>query len=346
MSRKRTMPAAIVIITVGLLVPTGALPCAAADQWKPSTSATFARVNGKAISTDVLMEAIEQLYPTASVHARSGGSPELRQRAMDEVILGELIWQQAVKVGKIVPLAEAQQEMLRTRRRYGAKAFDADLRAGGMSRQQYVEKLQRAMTIQRARKEHVELQARVGPKVVRAYYEINKSRFRRPERARFRLILVAVEPHASKEVEQQARKKANDLYAQLKAGKDFADLAYQFSDDLYRVKGGDVGWMHKGSMDPEFEPIALSLPIGQFTAPFRTPLGYSILKVEAREPAKDMSFVEMRDKLKAQLTALKSRQLQQDWEADLKKNARIEILDKNAGVQGVNAQHKGLKPAH
>lgn len=341
---KGTISAAIIF--VGLLMSAGSPCCAAttAAQAKPASGAVFARVNGKSISMDALAQKIEELYPTASVHARPGGSPELRQKAIEAVILDELIWQQAVKAGKVVTLAKAQQQMFARRRRYGAKAFDTGLRQDGLSRRQYAQKLQRALTIQRARREHVELPAQVGPKAVRAYYDANQNRFRRPERVHFRLILVAVDKNASKDAEQQAKKKADVLYAQLQAGKDFAEIAWQSSDDMYRVKGGDVGWMHKGSLDPEFEPLAFTVPVGQATAPFRTPLGYSIMKVEEREPAREMSFAEVRGKLKLQLESLKAKQLSEAWEEHLKTNAKIEVLDKSAD-SSPTAQRTGTKPA-
>jgi parvulin-like peptidyl-prolyl isomerase len=337
MYTRQITPAGILVVAVIFLMALGA-PCSAASATgaTPATSMLFARVYGKPIAADLLMEKIELLYPRASVHGNQGGSAELRQKAMDEVILDELIWQQAVKSGKVVSFAKAEQEMLRFRRRYGPQKFDAELRQSKMSRHAYVVKFQRTLTIQQARKQHVEIPSKVGLQATRAFYESNKNRFHRPERVRFRLILVAVAPKAPTQAEQQAKKKADDLYAQLKGGKDFGDLASEVSDDMYRAMGGDVGWMHKGGVDAEFDPIAFSLPVGQFTAPFRTTQGFNLMKVEGREPAKDMSFEEVRDKLQAQLTMQKSNQLQQDWEASLKKSARVEIVDKSAGASALD----------
>jgi len=82
---------------------------------KAADEAVFARVNGSPVSAELVKEKIEELYPTSSVHARPGGSPELRQKAMDAVILDELIWQQAVKDGKVIPFAAVQQQVLRSR---------------------------------------------------------------------------------------------------------------------------------------------------------------------------------------------------------------------------------------
>ena len=343
MSGKQIQCAGIVGSTLKLLA-VGIFCATAAIAAQSGTAELFARVNGKPVGQDVLQQKIEELYPRVSVHGNLDGSPELRHKATEEVILDELIWQEAVRNGRSVTLSETKRQMFRIRRRYGARAFDAQLRATRLSRQQYLKKLQRVITIQRARKEHVELPSRVDAKAVHDYYAANTSRFQQPERVRVRLILVSVDDQAPPEVERQAKKKADDLYAQLKAHKDFADLASQFSDDMYRVRGGDVGWMHKGTMDKEFEPIAFSLPVGQFTEPFRTSLGYSILKVEARESATMVGFEEIRDKLKAQLQQLKAKQLRETWETALKKNARVEIV--KAGPSGANGNGRELSAEH
>jgi len=330
---KNLLVAAVVLIAT--ILASGLAPPFAASPAKQNSgpSATVATVNGHPVTQDMLDEKIEQLYPTNTVHVRPGGTEELRQKAFDAVVLDELVWQEARRQGKVIPWAKAHQEMLHVRRLCGPAEFDAGLRMRGLSRDQYTRILQRSLTVQAATRKHVELAAKVTPAEAHAFFETNRSRFHRPDRVRIRLILVAVDQKAAPEVEQAAKKKADDIYAKLKAGTDFADLASDVSEDEYRFKGGDVGWMHKGSMDADFEPLAFSLPIGQITAPFRTPPGYSIMRVDAREPAKDLTYEEVREKLMAQLTIQKSKQLQQAWEVALKKNARIEIIGSGQAVQ-------------
>jgi PPIC-type PPIASE domain/SurA N-terminal domain len=310
-----------------------------------ATLKPVAFVNGKPITMQALDERTEQLYPTISVHGKQGGSPELRQQALADLVLEELIWQRAVKLGKIVAYPDAEKQMFRVRHACGTKEFDAGLKMKGITRAQYTRMLQHDMTIERAKKQHGNSSAKVTPAEVQAYYSSNPGRFLRPDRARIRLILVAVEQNATADAEKQARKKADGLYAQLQSGKDFGELAEEASDDMYRVKGGDIGWMHKGSFDPEFESLAFSLPVGQVTPPFRTTPGFSIMRVDAREPAKQLSFDEVRDTLTAQLVAKKSKEQKQQWEAGLRRGARVAILGDgspviartNAEVSQVNA---------
>jgi peptidyl-prolyl cis-trans isomerase C len=72
---------------------------------------------------------------------------------------------------------------------------------------------------------------------------------------------------------------ANNLSAQLKAGKKFADLARQFSTCPSGKAGGDLGFFGKGQMVKQFEEAAFSMKKGQTSPPIRTPFGYHIIMV-------------------------------------------------------------------
>ena len=123
------------------------------------------------------------------------------------------------------------------------------------------------------------------------------------------------------------------IYQQSQAGKDFGALAEQYSDDFYKIKGGDLGWVHRGRLEPDFEKVAFSLPVGKVSEPFRTQYGYNLIKVEDRQPAKQMKFADVRVVLKAQLEEERARALRKALVEDLKKGARIETVAPPAGGQ-------------
>ena len=52
---------------------------------------------------------------------------------------------------------------------------------------------------------------------------------------------------------EEARKKAEDVLKQLKAGGNFAELAKKYSEDPGSENGGSLGWIGKGRTVPEFE---------------------------------------------------------------------------------------------
>jgi peptidyl-prolyl cis-trans isomerase D len=119
------------------------------------------------------------------------------------------------------------------------------------------------------------------------YYELNKDeRFAEPEQIRARHILVKVAPKANEEAKAPARKKADDLLAQLKAGGDFEALAKKNSDDPGSAsKGGDLGFFPRGRMTPAFESAAFALEPGSLSEVVETPFGFHIIRLEERREA-------------------------------------------------------------
>ncbi len=83
---------------------------------------------------------------------------------------------------------------------------------------------------------------------------------------------------------------ADKVLAQLKAGKKFADLAKQFStDETSRDNGGDLGWLPKGMMPPEFEAVAFQLQPGQTSGVVSSALGFHIIQVLGHEKERELS---------------------------------------------------------
>jgi parvulin-like peptidyl-prolyl isomerase len=77
-----------------------------------------------------------------------------------------------------------------------------------------------------------------------------------------------------------AKKKAEDLLAQLSKGADFETLARGNSDDPGSgSKGGDLGWFRGGQMVPEFDKDVKALKAGQMSGLVKTKFGYHIIKL-------------------------------------------------------------------
>lgn len=93
-------------------------------------------------------------------------------------------------------------------------------------------------------------------------------------------IMIKVSANADDSTQVKSKQKIDEIYAKLKAGEKFDDLATQYSDDKGSSKnGGLLPWFGTGRMVPEFEKAAFSLlNDGDYTAPVKTTYGWHIIK--------------------------------------------------------------------
>ncbi|MFQ6614689.1 MAG: peptidylprolyl isomerase [Fidelibacterota bacterium] len=99
-----------------------------------------------------------------------------------------------------------------------------------------------------------------------------------PTEVKLRHILIPIKPS------QSSRARALSLLDSLRAeiliqGQSFEDLARKFSQDPgTRDRGGDLGFVRRGTLVPEFESVAFTLPIGEISEPVETLFGYHLIQ--------------------------------------------------------------------
>jgi len=80
--------------------------------------------------------------------------------------------------------------------------------------------------------------------------------------------------------DEEALKKANEIYDRLTKGEDFGKLAREYSKDPgSAANGGDLGWFGRQRMVKEFEDACFGGAINQVQKPVKTSYGYHIIKV-------------------------------------------------------------------
>lgn len=130
---------------------------------------------------------------------------------------------------------------------------------------------------------------------LKTYYEEQKDQYSTPERRKISHILFAITDQTN---EQTALAKAQQAKKDL-AGKDFAALAAERSDDKLTAKsGGDLGLFTAGALDPAFEQAATSLKQGEVSEPVKSSFGYHLIKVTELLPGEIKPF----DSVKAEVT--------------------------------------------
>lgn len=278
-----------------------------------------ARVNGAPITEYQVEETVDRLIPRASFHGtlREDRLAAYREQATDMLIVVELKYQYAL-AKKMKPDQKAVKDRMQQVRDSfpSSREYKDWLKRAGRTESQLREMVERENLLGQARQSVVSA-ATMSMQQVREYYEQNAARFREPEAVRIRLI-------SSKD-----RQKAEAALAAVsKKGTDFGAVAAKSSEDDFRIKGGDLGYVHRGRIFPALEEAAFKLKAGEIAGPIFTEGTWFVLKVEERRSERQIPFEETSEKLKNDLEKKRATDLENEWVASLRAQAKIEILSK------------------
>ena len=123
----------------------------------------------------------------------------------------------------------------------------------------------------------------------------------------------------------QTRREIEALYARLKNGEPFEELAKQYSDDpASGSEGGDLGWAQAGQMVPAFEQVMFNTPVGQLSSPFESRFGWHILQVNDRRQ-EDLGDEMQVSQARASIRQRKFNEELQNWLREIRSQAYIEL---------------------
>ncbi|HLI11044.1 MAG TPA: peptidylprolyl isomerase [Alphaproteobacteria bacterium] len=113
---------------------------------------------------------------------------------------------------------------------------------------------------------------------------------------------------------------AKGIIKDLKGGADFATLAKKKSSGPSAAQGGDLGYIKRADVVPEFAEAAFALKPGQYTTtPVKTQFGWHIIKVEDVRTSQPPKFDEVKDQLEREA----SRDVITGVVNDLREHAKI-----------------------
>ena len=185
-------------------------------------------------------------------------------------------------------------------------------------------------------REQARLRVVVTPAEIQREYNSNIQQYQTPEQIRASQILLKTEGKNEADV----RARGEEILKQIKGGADFAALAKKVSEDEEsKATGGDLDYLARGRMGPEFDAAAFALAPGQMSELVRSQLGFHIIKVVDKRPEVTRPLDEVRAQIQERLLAQKVNDQLGDRAAEL--DARIDSpadLDREATGQGIVVQ--------
>lgn len=257
-----------------------------------------ARVGKKVITLKELQAQIDRVPPffRAQMETKEG-----KKQLVDRLIRTELLYQEALKQG-----LDKDPEYI-NRIEEGKKMLLANM---------LQQKIQEA-------------EIKISEEEIAKYYEEHKDSYSTPATAHIYLILAKVPKDATPEQEKEAKAKIEKAYKEIKSGKDFSEVAKEYSEDSFSAKrGGEFPKLRKGSRSEEFDKVVFEqLKPNEISKPFKDNRGWNIVKLVSKTEAGYKTLEEVKEQIERTLQNQKKRESFEKYIEDLKAKYGVVIYE-------------------
>lgn len=161
---------------------------------------------------------------------------------------------------------------------------------------------------------------------MKEFYDKNRDSFFVP--VSVQISLIWVDQGLNGEKMEQARLKANEALSMLNGGTDFAEVAKKYSEDGSAALGGEIeGIFDQSHLPEQLGTAVFALKAGETSGIIEYSNGYYIVKVRQRTEARQLSYEESTESIKAHLSEEKHSKLESDMEKVLLENANFTVYD-------------------
>ncbi|MHB1325763.1 MAG: peptidyl-prolyl cis-trans isomerase [Thermoleophilia bacterium] len=277
-------PAGLIIILV--------MACLTVSSCGDLPSNAAATVNGKVISKDDVAERIRigaGINPgKVPTDPNSEDYKNFQRDITEQLVAEEMERQEAEKRGVTVTADEvdAKVDLVVEDQYLGSlQKMQEDFAKRGITENDLRNEILRQLLHQKIL-DTLRAEVPVNEEEVRAQYEASRSSYIYPEKRQVRQIVTADEASALAAANKVA------------AGDEMASVAQQVTiDNKTKTSGGMVGLVTQASLPREVGDVAFSLALNQLSMPFKSSLGWYIIKVELITPASNRTYDQVKDDL-------------------------------------------------
>jgi parvulin-like peptidyl-prolyl isomerase len=312
-----------------------ALAAAGAGAWAISAnsrraSAIAARVNGEAILWSEVDAEVNRFVAQVGADPKSKDfekqKTELTRGIMDQLILQKLTLQEARKRNLLATDKEVNEQLARIRQQFPSEKTFGDALAKENLNLTTLRELIRFRLTQRRVAEAVTANVKVADEDVRAAFDKDRASYDKPAQIKVSHILFRV---TDRNQEPVAQAKARIALAKLADGDKFEDVARKYSEDPGSAeRGGDLGYVSRGTLVKEFEEVAWTLKPGQVSGVVKTQFGLHIIKLYDIKPAEAADFNKVKDDVRDKLLAARREKAFEAWLEEQRKAAKIEKFER------------------
>lgn len=284
-------------------------------------------VNGNSVSHFDFINAIQsyamEMFRKTADHLSDEETEQVQEVAIERIIARELIFQQALAEGVVATDEQITKETVKVMANFPSpEEFYATLEKAGVDKDSYYRMIRQDLSVNMLTEKKALNAPEPSDEEVKAFFEANPEKMRKPAQVRASHILVK----ATDDESDEAKTKADDIYRQVQADEaNFAALAQEHSACPSGEQGGDLGFFGPGSMVKEFEAAAFALKPGEISDVVKTPFGYHLIKVTERQEENTLSFDEIKPQIVSFLQEQAGAKQLHAWVEELRSKAEIDF---------------------
>ncbi len=237
----------------------------------------------------------------------------IKHRLVDQLIRHRLLLIQARALGMTIDTEALQAHLETLKSGYGEADFAAKLKKMNLSLAEWEEVQQEKFLIQDWIRNQVIPAVQVSINDAKKYYREHAKDFFQPAQVHALHIFV------------DSREKAEQLYKELEAGADFAELARQHSMSPEAAEGGDLGYFAKGEYPPVFVENCFALKKGRHSKVISSDYGYHLFKALDKRKQKRQNYQEAEAAIRELLTQQRAQALIEDKVRQLSDTIRVKV---------------------
>jgi len=207
-----------------------------------------------------------------------------RATLLDTLVTERIIDKEFATLGLSVPDTEIERYINGVKERN--KLTDQQLRDAlaqqGLTWEEYHVQIRRELEKVQLINQQVRGKVNVTPEEIERYYNAHLDEYSIPEEISVSHVVLRLPADAPPDQVDAVMRRAAAIHAELKGGASFEEVAQRDSEDASAKSGGKLGTFKKGEMLEILEEQATKLKPGQFSEPFRSPVGVHILRLDER----------------------------------------------------------------
>jgi peptidyl-prolyl cis-trans isomerase SurA len=256
----------------------------------PDADAIAAVVNGDVITRGDVENRARLFGLSTGLNLTSESMNRLRPQFTRELINDRLQQQEIQRRKIVVTDAEVASAIGSVEQRNGLKpgGLRAKLEAQGVSFSTLINQMRTSLGWTRVLRQELAQRGYVTPAEIAEQERLFKRQTGQPQYHVAEIFVPAEDPSRIND----ARRFADTVIQQIRAGAPFGIVAAEFSQSETALKGGDLGWVRPDQLDPQIAALVTQMPSGAVSNPVRVAGGFDVVTLQdKRLVGNDMATV-------------------------------------------------------